>query len=283
MILDTAPDASPNDRSLPLTADGKLHLMINSRVTGPAAEVHRRAVTSTSERFGEQLVGAALREGRTYAHVSLVYDFYLDPSQLPRLEAALRTFASEQQATPLTLQQPVAWDGRVVCLHLDVHSEEYAAAREIYSRLLSVLSALELIPAQRLTEQVPWHATIAMRDEGDSEGFEADAILKHVRGLGVLPVPFLFDNVTLMVKEGPPGPYRCTATPAATFPFARAATATAAPPGGAEESVQPCPEESVPIQAGAQTRREPERAGGCEAAGRHGRQAGVVHEAGRQG
>ena len=275
-MQEASPGAPPSDHSLPLTADGKLHLMINSRVTGPAAEVHRSAVASTSERFGEELVGAALREGRTYAHISLVYDFYLEPSQLPRLEAALHTFASEQQATLLTLLQPVAWDGRVVCLHPDVHSAEYAAAREIYSELLSVLSALDLIPAQRLTEQVPWHATIAMRDEGDSDGFEADAIVEHVRGLGLLPAPFLFDNVTLMVKEGPPGPYRCTATPARTFPFARSAAAAAAvPPRGPEELVQPGPEEPTLIQAGAQTPHEPERAVGREAAGRRG---WVLHE-----
>ena len=29
MFVETLVDASPNDRTLPLTADGKLHLMIN--------------------------------------------------------------------------------------------------------------------------------------------------------------------------------------------------------------------------------------------------------------
>ena len=177
------PPSSADDCPLPLTADGKLHLMINSRITGPAAEAHRKAVASTSKRFGEKLVCAALRDGRTYAHLSLVYDFYLDPSQLPRLEAALHTFAAGQHATPLSLLQPAVFDDRVVSLHLDVQSGGYATARKIYDELISTLAALAVIPAKRLDVQVPWHATIAMRDEGDGHDLLAEAMRHQEAGL----------------------------------------------------------------------------------------------------
>ena len=212
-----------------LTPDGRLHLMINARVTGDAAEVHRRAVASVAERFDEQLVWAALRDGRTYTHLTLVYDFFLEPSQLPRLEAALEAFASTQQAVRLSFAVPHVWQHRVVSFRLDELCEEYAAARSILSELLSTLSALDVIPAERLVERVEWHATVAMRDQDDAQGFDAESIRQHVLGLGGLPTAFLFDNVTLMVKDGAPGPYRGTATPARTFPFARARGAGIAP------------------------------------------------------
>ena len=204
---------------LPLTADGKLHLMLNMHIGGVAAEVHRRAVQAVAERFGETLVGAALQEERTYPHLSLVYDFYIDPARLAELEITLRQFASRQTPARLHFSQVQVWGGRVMSFHVDESSPEYAAARATFDCLLAVLGSLNLLPTELLAKPVQWHSTVAMRDAGDIEGFNAESICEHVRELGDLPASFLFDNITIMVKDGPAGPYRSNAKPARRFDF----------------------------------------------------------------
>ena len=213
------PKGALDAMQLPLTAEGKLHLMLNMHVGGAAAEVHRRAVQSVAERFAERLVGTALAEGRTYPHLSLVYDFYIEPARLTELEVALRQFASKQAALTLHFSQVQVWDGRVVSFHVDESSPAYAAARATFTELIAILGTLNLLPSDLLAKPVQWHATVAMRDAGAVEGFNAESICEHVRELGGLPASFSFDNITIMVKDGPPGPYRSSAKPARRFDF----------------------------------------------------------------
>ena len=210
---------------LPLTPEGKHLLLINLQVGGVAAHVHREIVELLQQRFGEQLVWDALKSGRTYSHLSLVYDFEIEPRRLPELEAALQAFVSRQQQ-PLQLhlsQQPRVWDGRVVSLAVDESSPQYATAEAMCAELQAELSKLKLIPEQLLAKPMNWHMTVAMRDANDTHGFDAEAIRECVAFILGSLTPrwrsFLFDNLTIMVKDGPPGPYRSITTAARTFAF----------------------------------------------------------------
>lgn len=218
------PRTADGAQRLPLTSEGKHRLLINLHVSGAAAHVHHEVTQLVQERFGERLVSDALMSGRTYSHLSLVYDFEIEPWRLPELEAALQTFASRQHPLNLYLsQQPEVWDGRVVSLTIDESTPQYTLAQALYGDLRAELAKLNMIPAQLLAKPISWHMTVAMRDANDTGGFDAGAIREYVAGILGSLTPrrraFLFDNLTIMVKRGPPGPYRSIATAARTFAF----------------------------------------------------------------
>merc|ERR1712228_880814 len=157
----------------------------------------------------------AFEEGRTYAHLTLNYDFEVDSDQLQELIAALETFAAANERVPLRMRGADAFGTSVIFLDVDREHEDYNRAMKLHVDLVESLQCLGFTKSKKDEKDIHWHATVAYKDFAKDK---KDEVLKCVRDTAT-PVDCYFDNVTIMAKVGPSQAYAGTAKAAMSFPL----------------------------------------------------------------
>ena len=79
------------------------NVMLNVALEAEAGTMVRDVIPKVACRFEQYLVADALRDGRTYPHLTLKYDFVADGAQLAQLLVVLRDFAARHSCVPLRL------------------------------------------------------------------------------------------------------------------------------------------------------------------------------------
>ena len=188
---------------------------------GPAA-VHRRACQAIAQEFDQQLVWNALREGRTFAHLSLKYDFEADGAQFWELNGALAAFAARHRSLQLQFVDAGAFDDSVAFLDVSPQPTCPGAAQTLCDALHGSLRQLSWMDWSKdpAGGAVHWHATVAMGfDAAARSARVCERTVEWLRANVSLPSACAFElgSVTVMAKSGSAQPYLGTAQPVLTF------------------------------------------------------------------
>ena len=190
-------------------------VLINMRLSDPVSACHKRIVNDVAAKFGTTLVQSALREGRTFAHLTLCYDLDVDPNQLKQLMELLDSFAKRSHAVPIRMAGAGSFGDSVVFLDVDRTHPDYARAVAIHSNLMTELRSLPFVPASALRDgDMHWHATAAMAFDPHKTNEIKAFVAERAK-----PIDCHFDNISIMAKVGLPGPYSGTALSVASFPL----------------------------------------------------------------
>ena len=121
----------------------RLKVMLNVALEGQADTFVRHAIEQVAVKFQLNLVADALREGRTYPHLTLKYDFVADGAQLAQLLVVLRGFAARHSCVALQLNRAWAFAPKVAFLDVAPQpAEETSQAGELLKALRDELETL---------------------------------------------------------------------------------------------------------------------------------------------
>lgn len=176
----------------------RLHLMLNLALESEAAALVRGAIEQVAHNITRNTVSDALREGRTYPHLTLKYDFVADGSQLAQLLAVLQKFAASHMSVPLRLTRASVFGSDVAFLDVEPQpAVEGSQSRELLEALRRDLASLKWLPCD--TKMPHWHATVAMgwpHTDADICDRVRTWLEEHVQ----MPCDFEFSNVAVMCK-----------------------------------------------------------------------------------
>jgi len=188
-------------------------LLLNLRLSEDFRIVYEKALDAVATKFGSSTVQRAYKDGRTYPHFTLAYDFEVNKEQLLQLVSLLRDFCSNNMRIPLRMKGAGSFGTSVIFLDVDRTHERYGEAMALHLKLLQALKALDWLPETNV-DRIHWHATVCYKDfDKDLK----DELQDYVAKLGEAATHCCFDNVTIMAKVGRSEAYAGTALPAATF------------------------------------------------------------------
>jgi len=188
-------------------------LLLNLRLSENFCIVYEKATDAVATKFGCSTVQRAYKEGRTYPHLTLAYDFEVNKEQLLQLVSLLSDFCSNNTSIPLHLKGAGSFGTSVIFLDVDRTHERYGECMALHLKLLQSLKALDWLPEVNV-DKIHWHATVCYKDFDKDR---KDEVQECVAKLSEEATHGYFDNVTIMAKVGRPEAYAGTALPAATF------------------------------------------------------------------
>jgi len=199
----------------------QFRLLLNCAVRGPAADLYRRITAMVARDFDQELVWNALRQNRTYPHLTLKYDFEANAEQLLQLHEVIAGFVAGQQPLPLQFIGASAFGTSCVFLDVDQQPSGSDCSGVFLANLRKNLQEeLEWMDWSKEEKGVHWHATVAM-GWGDADSTSISSrILQAIRTQhsAEFPCSFQLGNITIMSKwPGPPEPYRSTAKQILTY------------------------------------------------------------------